>query len=114
MKRLIIISTIILLMFNGALGIIISAYQPTNVYLNSAVILLSGILLWIISSISLKDAFRISLTFVFGLLGVGEYILGFFAPSELSNNWFAILMIVILAVESIILLLTNFITNKNK
>lgn len=101
-------------MFNGALGIIISAYQPTNVYLNSAVILLSGIVLWIVSSISLKDAFRISLTFIFGLLGVGEYILGFFAPSELSNNWFAILMIAILAIESIILFLTNFVTNKNK
>ena len=114
MKRLIIIITIILLLFNGALGIIISAYQPTNVYLNSAVILLSGIVLWVVSSISLMDAFRISLTFIFGLLGVGEYILGFFAPSELSNNWFAILMIAILAIESIILFLTNFVTNKNK
>ena len=114
MKRFIIIITIILLLFNGALGIIISAYQPTNVYLNSAVILLSGIVLWIVSSISLKDAFRISLTFVFGLLGVGEYILGFFAPSGLSNNWFAILLITILAIESVILFLTNYVTNKNK
>lgn len=114
MKRLIVLTTIILLTFNGALGFIISAYKPTNVYLNSAVILLSGIVLWIVSSVSLKDAFRYSLTFIFGLLGVVEYILGFFAPSELSNNWFAVLMITVLAIESLILFLTNYVTNKNK
>jgi hypothetical protein len=114
MKRLITLTTIILLVVNGAFGIIISAYQLTNVYLNSAVILFGGIVLWIVSSISLKDAFKYSLTLIFGLIAVVEYILGFFAPSELSNNWFAILMIVILAIESIILLLTNFITNKNE
>lgn len=114
MKRLIILTTIILLVVNGVLGLILTAYQSTNVYLNSAVILLSGIILWVVSSTHLNDAFKISLTSLFAIIGGIEYILGFFAPTEWSNNWFAIIMIAILAIEIILVLLTNYVTNKNK
>jgi hypothetical protein len=114
MKRLIILTTIILLVVNGLLGLILTAYQSTNVYLNSAVILFSGIILWVVSSTHLKDAFKISLTSLFAIVGGIEYILGFFAPNEWSNNWFAILVIAVLTIEIIFVLLTNFVTNKNK
>ena len=114
MKKLIILTTIILLVVNGLLGLILTAYQCTNVYLNSAVILLTGIVLWVVSSTNLKDAFKISLTSLFAAVGGIEYILGFFAPAEWSNNWFAILVIAVLAIEIIFVLLTNFVTNKNK
>ena len=113
MKRLIILTTIILLVVNGLLGLILTAYQSTNVYLNSAVILLSGIVIWAVSSMHLKDAFKISLTSLFAVVGGIEYILGFFAPSKWNNNWFAILVIVVLAIEIIFVLLTNFVTNIN-
>ena len=113
MKKLIILTTIILLVVNGLLGLILTAYQSTNVYLNSAVILLTGIVLWVVSSANLKDAFKISLTSLFVAVGGIEYILGFFAPAEWSNNWFAILVIAVLAIEFIFILLTNFVTNKN-
>lgn len=113
MKRLIILTTIILLVVNGLMGLILTAYQSTNVYLNSAVILLTGIVLFGVSSTNLKDAFKISLTSLFAVVGGIEYILGFFAPTEWSNNWFAILLIVVLAIEIIFVLLTNFVTNKN-
>ena len=103
-----------MLVVNGLLGLILTAYQSTNVYLNCTVILLSGIALWVVSSTNLKDAFKISLTSLFAFVGGIEYILGFFAPAEWSNNWFAILMIVILAIEIFIVLLTNFVTKKNK
>ena len=114
MKKLIILTTIILLVVNGLLGLILTAYHSTNVYLNSAVILLTGIVLWMVSSTNLKDAFKISLTSLFAAVGGIEYILGFFAPAEWSNNWFAILVIAVLAIEIIFVLLTNFVTNKNK
>jgi len=114
MKRLIILTTIILLVVNGLLGLILTAYQSTNVYLNSAVILLSGIVLWVVSTTHMKDAFKFSLTSLFAIVGGIEYILGFFAPAEWSNNWFAILVIAILAIEIFIVLVTNLVTNKNK
>ena len=114
MKKLIILTTIILFVVNALIGLLIAAYQPTNVYLNSAVILLGGIILWIISSTHLKDAFKISLTSLFTIVGLIEYILGFFAPNEWSNNWFVILVMVILAIEVIVVLMTNYVTNKNK
>ena len=114
MKRLIILTTVILLVVNGLLGFILTAYHTTNVCLNTAVILLSGIVLWIISSTHLKDAFKVSLASLFAIAGIIEYILGFFSPTEWSDNWFAILVIAVLAVEIIIVLLTNYVTNKNK
>ncbi|MBO4464115.1 MAG: hypothetical protein J5797_07975 [Prevotella sp.] len=114
MKRLIILTTIILLVVNGLFGLILTAYQSTNVYLNSVVILLSGIVLLLVSFINLKDAFKISLISLFAIIGGIEYILGFFAPTEWSNNWFAILVIAVLSIEIMIVLLTNFVTNKNK
>ena len=114
MKRLIILTTIILLVVNGLLGLILTAYHSTNIYLNTVVILLSGIVLWIITSMKLKDAFKVSLISLFTIVGTIEYILGFFAPTEWSNNWFTIFMIVVLAIEIIIVLSTNYVTNKNE
>lgn len=114
MKRLIILTAVILLVLNALLGLITTAYQSTNVYLNSAVILLSGIALWVVSTTHMKDAFKVSLTSLFAIIGVIEYILGFFAPTEWSNNWFAVLVIAILALEIIFVLVTNIVTNKNK
>jgi len=113
MKRLILITIIILLVVNALLGLLITAYQSTNVYMNSAVIILSGVVLWIVSAVKLKDAFKYSLTCVFGTLGCFEYVLGFFAPTELRNNWFPIMVIALFAIEIIIVLLTNYVTNKN-
>lgn len=75
---------------------------------------MSGIVLLAISFSHMKDAFKVSLTNLFGLIGGIEYILGFFAPEEWSNNWFAILLIAVLSIEIIIVLLTNYVTNKNK
>ena len=112
MKRLIILTTVILLVVNGLLGLILTAYHSINVYLNCAVILLTGIVLLTISSSHLKDAFKVSLTSLFAFVGGIEYILGFYAPHEWRNNWFAILVMAILAIEFIIVLLTNYVTNK--
>lgn len=112
MKRLIILTIVILLIVNGLLGFILTAYHPTNVCMNTAVILLSGIVLWAVSSSHLKDAYKISLTFLFAIFGGIEFILGFFAPTEWTNNWFAILVIAVLAIEIIIVLLTNYVSNK--
>ncbi len=114
MKRLIILTTIILLVVNGLLGLILNAYYSANVCLNTVVILLSGIVLWTITSTQLKDAFKVSLTSLFAIVGIIEYIWGFFAPAEWSNNWFAILVIAVLAIEIIIVLLINYVTINNK
>ena len=81
--------------------------------MNSVVILLSGIVLLALSYMPLKDAFKYSLTYLFALIGFVEYILGIFAPPELNNNWFVVLIIVILTLEIILISLTNIVTQKN-
>lgn len=114
MKKLIILTTIILIVVNVLIGSIVTSYQLVNVCLNSLVILFNGIILCIIACAKLKDSFKISLTSLFVIIGIIEYCLGFFAPNVWSNNWFAIILILSIAIEIIIVLLTRYVTTKNK
>ena len=113
MKKLIILITVILLIANALLGVILSGYGSLNVYLNSAIILINGIILYSLYIINLKDAFRYSLTSIFGFVAIVEYALGFCAPTDYENNWFAIFLIITLAVEILIIISVNFVTSKN-
>lgn len=113
MKRLVVLITFVLVVVNIVLGAILTAYHTTNVILNSVVILSTGILLWVLSSIHLKDAYKYSLSLLFSVFGFVEYVLGFFASFEWKNNWFVIVALIILSVEIISVLLTNYISNKN-
>lgn len=114
MKKLIILTTIILIAVNVLIGSIVTSYQLVNVCLNSLVILFNGIILCTIACAKLKDSFKISLTSLFVIIGIIEYCLGFFAPNVWSNNWFAIILILSIAIEIIIVLLTRYVTTKNK
>ena len=113
MKKFIVFFTILLLLVNAIIGLIVSAYQPTNVIINSIVLLLNGVVLWALYTINIKDAFRISLTWLFSVIGIAEYLLGFVAPNELENNWFAILVIVLLVFEIAVIYIVNLVTTKN-
>ena len=114
MKRIIIFSTILFLILSLIIGLIISGYTQPNVIQNSAIILVTGILLFITQSIRLNDAFRMSLTILFTVLGLIQFIIGFFAPSVKENNWFIILALVLLFAEIILLFITNLISKKSK
>ena len=114
MKKLIIIITVLLLIVNALLGVILSGYGSLNVYLNSAIILINGIILYSLYIVNLKDGFRYSLTSIFGFMALVEYALGFYAPTNYENNWFAIFMLITLAVEVLIIVSANFVTSKNQ
>lgn len=114
MKKIIIIFTVLLLIVNALLGVIISGYGSLNVYLNSAIILINGIILYSLYFANLKDAFRYSLTSIFGFMALVEYALGFYAPTNYENNWFAIFLIITLVIEVAIIISANFVTSKNQ
>lgn len=112
MKRLTFIIGAILLVVNLLLGSILSCYDLFSVCLNCAVIVINTCLLLLIQHIVLKDAFKISLSMLFSVAFAVELILGCFAPSELTNNWFLISCIIIFSFEIIVLLITNKISKQ--
>lgn len=112
MKKLIIVSSIILLVVNMLFGLMLTKYTLFNVGVNSAVIVVTMAFLYILQVIKTKDAFAISLSFLFLFLGLVELILGCFAPQRFDDNWYLIIVILLIAFEGILLLITNLMSDK--
>lgn len=108
MKKTILIITAILLVTNLILGYLISAYKPFNLGFTSIVILITGCLVFLLQSIKMKDGFIISLSFIFAILGIVEFILALLAPAHIQNNGYVIATIVLLVIQFILLLICNF------
>ena len=114
MKKIIILSNIVLLFANLLFGTILSFYGGINVVLSSMVIVATGILLFLIDTVHLKDAYKVSLMLLFTIIGVLEFFLSLVAPNRVTDNWWLILVIGLIAVEVIILIITNTVSNTNK
>lgn len=110
--RTFIIITILLLLVNFAAGWLLSAYEPFNVYFTSIVIVLTAVLVGLPHIVRMKDAFAISLSFLFAFLGMVQFVLGCVSPARMEDNGCVIASAVILAFEFIVLLICNL-TSKN-
>lgn len=104
MKKGLLIFGIILLISNILIGLIVSSYETFNVCLTSVVIIATTLLLGWLSSSNLKDAFKISLTVLFSFLGLVEFVLGLVAPSQFEDNWYLVVIIVLIIIESLFLI----------
>lgn len=114
MKKIIILSSVVLLVANLLFGAILSFYGGCNVALSSAVIVVTGILLFLTDTINLKDGYKVSLMLLFAIAGVLEFVLSLIAPNRITDNWWLILVIALIAIEVIMLIITNTISNKIK
>lgn len=114
MKNLILIIGGIILLFNILLNFIISAYHPFNVFLGCFSIIITSLLLYFLQRIQLRDGFYISLSCLFTLMGLITFFLSIISPERIENNWSLIGIILILTIEIIIMLMTNFISKKIK
>lgn len=114
MKRIIILSSTVLLVANLLFGLILSFYGGYNVAMSSFVIVGTGVLLYLIHTINLKEAYRVSLTLLFAIAGCLEFLLSLISPNRFTDNWWLIVVILLMAFEAIMLILTNTISNKIK
>lgn len=114
MKRIIFLSSAVLLAMNLMFWFILSSYANFNVAVSSAVIVCTGLLLYLTDTICLKDAFKASLTLLFTVGGVIEFVLSLFAPSRYEDNWWLIVVVGMVAFEAVLLIITNTVSNKIK
>lgn len=66
----------------------------------------------LLQSIRLKDAFAISLAFLFGFLGIVEFILGVLSPDRFRDNGCLIVSVILFVIEAVFLIICNRITLK--
>jgi len=114
MKKVIILSGVIWLVANLLLGLLLSCYEWTNVVFSSIIVVFTGACIYIVDCLKLKEGFKVSLTILFALLGLLQYIIACLMPQQMQDNWGLIVIVVILAFEAVILVSSKFISNKIK
>lgn len=102
MKTLNIVIAGLLLLFNLVCGLIIPQYELFNIAATSFVIILNSALILVASNI-LNDAFKISLSFIFSLLGIIEIVLAILSPQEIVSNYYVVGIVLLIIFEVIIL-----------
>ena len=107
MKKTILFATLAVLVVNILAGLLLSSYHTFNWVATSVVVLLTAALMYITETITMKDAFRVSLPFTFVFLGVVMFLLMLFSKHQLQDNWCVIVSLVILLVEAVVLYVTH-------
>ncbi len=112
MKKTILIFGGLAFVINILLGLLLSKYSNFNMGVNCGVIALNTALLYALYQFNMRDAFRISLSFLFGIVGVIELLLACFMPQYAQDNGSLIAIILILFTKILILTITNNSSNK--
>lgn len=113
MKKVILIVAGLMVLMNVVLSLVIEAYTSMAMLQGCAVVAISVVILMLVQCLKQSDAYRYSLNTLFTIVTIGEWITAFFAPNELTNNWFIVVALVILIIEVLLLIASNSITNIN-
>ena len=110
MKNLTLVIGGIVLLLNLVIGLIFTSYKLFNIGLNSGVIIVNTLLLYILGVSQIKDGFKISLSFLFLIAAVIEFILGFFVPDTWENNVALTMLILLFAGQVILYIIAYFVS----
>ena len=102
-----------ILLINCFAGLVMSDYQWANVGITSAVIIANYLLIMLVCKFEQKDAFKISLSFLFILMAICEFVLGCLAPIKLESNYYLMAIVVLLVIQILMCLLTNLISKNS-
>ena len=114
MKKMILICGSLALVLNVLLGLLLSHYDNFNMGVNCGVIALNTALLLSLYWLNMRDAFRISFSFIFSFLAIVEIVLGCLMPEKLQDNGYLIAMIVLLFIEISLMVITIIASKKIK
>lgn len=100
-------------LLNLLIGLIVSAYGGVNIAVTTVIIILTTVILLVVNgSMRLKDGFKVSLDFIIPVIGLIEYFFALFMPNRFTDNWCLIVILILLAFEVVILIVTKTISNK--
>lgn len=108
MRKLIVYSSVFLLVLNLISKLIFSSYEMFNLGLTSMSIISSGGLLFCLTIGKINHAYQISLSFFYTLLMLIKLIISLVSPSSLENNLFIPILIGIFMFEVIFLMIVRY------
>jgi len=107
MKKAFLLIGLLLLLANIAIGLLVSSYSMFNMCASSLVIIVSTVLIAFMAKSGVKDAFKISLTLLFALLGIVQFVLAVLSPEQYKDNWYLIAIIVLVIIEFVFVILSS-------
>lgn len=106
MKKTVLFVSLAVLVVNILAGLLLSGYHVFNVLSTSAVVVLTAALMYIAENATMKDAFRVSLPFIFGTFGIVMFFLMLFSRPQLQDNWCVIVSLIIALIEVMVMYVT--------
>ena len=114
MKKIILIIGSLTFLFNVLLGLLLSGYPSFNMWVNCGIIALNTILTYSLYRLDMRDAFRITFSFLFASIAIVELVIGCLMPERLQDNGCLIAMVVLLFIEISLIAIANIMSNKIK
>ena len=116
MKKNGLLLSIILVLVNIVIGSIISSIGWLNILFSSLAIILTCMLLMHIWKDDIRDAYKISESFVLGIMGIIEYFISIFMPVKYEDNYafIAILVLFVLSISMYLVIKKVSQINSNK
>ena len=114
MKQTVITLGAIFLLANLAFGLVLDSFSMFNLLMSSGTIVFTTATLISIELIKMKDGFKAPLYVINSFCGIAEYIIVLIAKNDMSNNWFYVLLILIVAFQLVLLTATNVTSKKIK
>lgn len=111
-KQIVLKIGIVCLLLNLLFGLILSIYSSFNIWISSLVIMINVGLLYSLNAVTLRDGFKISLIFLFGIGALVEYVISLFLDNELEDNLCLIGLVTLLTIKCILLMVSNIVSNK--
>lgn len=101
MRKLFLISGSIILTANLIAGLLLSAYNCMNMWVNNGVIIFTTVMLIVIASSKLRDGFKISISMLYSAVGFIAFVFGLVAKPQIKDNWVIIVLIILLCFEAL-------------
>lgn len=112
MKQIIVILGILLIAANIISGYLLSAYVQNAVIATSVALCLEAVLMLIVSSVNLKDAFRSSLYVLFPFLALIQFVILLFVPEKGMDSVYYVIAVGIFLLQILLILAANTVSNK--
>lgn len=109
MKKVLLIICVLLVIFNTLCVLLLSFYPWLNYGLVDFSIISSTLLIWLSINKTNPDAYRISLTFLFSVIGIVKITLSLFSNQSWTNNLWILAILILFIFEIILLFLIKYI-----
>lgn len=93
MKSYLLFSSIIFVAVNLLAGLLLTSYSQENVLMSTGVIVANTILLLAVSSSSIKSPFKLSMSIIFPVFALLEFVLTIISPNRYQDNGYLVAVI---------------------